>query len=416
MNYLIGVLSIIMLAGCNGIGSISPTQGAGEMLVPTITFTPTKSISTSTAPATEISPTVVEDPVVKKCLPVNENMVNFADVAPSGTLAVYDKKLMSAFLLDLETGTQYPLPFKTGEFIPLPVLRVSPTGKYMAYVEDVQNLSGDIVKQVIGVIDNKGTVLISQSVNPEILFTNWRWLDERLEFNLDSMTPEDGTVAIYDPFMNEWQYISNKLPNFYEYYDLDRSRWLVDYSSSLDRVVYLGQINGQGIGSILWDTNLQKVVWQTDQRKAIIKTPRWAPSKNIVAVIKDDHLFLIDQDGKVNTSPGLGEEFEIMNISWSPDGNYIAMLVRSTNSDRSGGIFLYDVRYNQIIDYCIKNDDTVGIFSPLWSENSQYVVFDIIENYSDGPRNKQILIDIKEHQAHQIAEDFYPLEWVSSKP
>jgi len=423
MKKAYSVALMIFLVGCSSVSSGPPTKAAIETPISSKdtpfsehTVTPVQ----PTSLATQTRNVLLNGSVKQECLGISVDAIPFQKAVGTGKVLVYDDTSATSYIMDIETETQYALPLKNRKDISIPTTRVSPNGEYIAYIEEVLNDEGYIAKQNIWVIDSKGTALVSQCINAEVEYNDWRWLDnERLQLNFRSLTPKDGTVVIYYPFKNEWQYLSHVLPNFYKYSDLDPSWWLVYYNADLERVIYLGEVEEEEyvIGPILWDVTSQKVIWQAPVLGVEVKIPQWSPSGDMVAVIKEGYLYLIDHEGKITMTPNLGDDSEIMEITWSPDGEYIALLVRYNRPTIEGYLMLYDVRSNQVVDYCLRSDNLFGSRSPLWSDNSQFIYYNLNPMGNDGPPGEiPILLDVNNNKVYRISEDITPLAWVISKP
>jgi hypothetical protein len=424
MKRSLHIILLALIVGCSNPDSVMQTPIATKTEVLSTktpvsghTVLPVQITDTSTPFVTSTFGEEPNDAVIRNCLDVGNEKVSLSTILTVGTLAIYDNMEESSYLLELETKSRYPLPLKkTNKTFP-PIMYVSPNGYYLAYVEDIQNESGDIIRQNIWVVDSKGTVLTDQPINPELLFSEWRWLDnDRLELNFRSVTPKDGTVVIFYPFKNKWEYLTNKLPNFYQYFDLKPPWWLIDYNSDLEWVVYLGQLEEVYTGVILWNVKSEEIIWQYADPNASIKVPKWSPSGTEVAVIVGGHLYLIKRNGDITITPDLGADSEIMGFVWSPDGNYIALLVRYNRPQLDGYLMFYDVQNKVIVDYCLQSDNLSGGYLPLWLENGQQIFFELISMKDDIPQQTPIIVDIKKENVYQLTKDIMPLAWMNSIP
>ena len=386
---------------------------------PRQTAKPNKTAYISTPLLTQTPDEILNSAVQRQCLDIDTidtDIVSFPDIAETGIVVLRDTTSYSTYILDIETNTRYSLPLESQHNLFIPSMHISPNGDYLAYIESIENDSG-YVGRIIRVVDSEGVVLANQLINFDILFREWRWLDnERIEFNVQSITTKDGTVAIYYPFKDEWQYLSNTLPDFYQYFDfvLSPTSWLVEYSANLEQAIYLGIID-ESVGPILWDVNLDKVIWQTSAPNALTRVPRWSISGDKVAIPQDDNLYIIDIDGKITVTPDLGQDYAIMRITWAPDGNHIALLVRYSQPEIEHYIMLYDVKNNQVIDYCIESGNLLSVRSPLWSNNSRFL-FSYLGTTADKKlQNSPILIDTKKNSVYLLSNELIPLAWMNSK-
>ncbi len=406
MKKLAWILVSLLLVGCSANTPV-PTSPASDTA--TQTSVPKKTPTSSTAISEENINNLLQD----QCPEIGTNLVSLQDVAKVGTVVLYDSSSLSPYLLNLETDSRYPLHLKKLDYLAAPSMHISPNGNYLAYIE---NVKGDLgYSQLIWVVDSKGSVLASQSINPELLFSEWRWLDdESIELDFQSLTPKDGTVAIYYPFKDEWLYLSNTLPNFYPYFDLDSTFWLVEYSANLNQVVYLGGIEEFIFGPILWDVDSGEAIWQMADSNTSVRIPRWSVSGDKVAIPNEGNLYIIDLDGQITTIPDLGRDSEIMNVVWSPDGNYIILLVRYNLPEIEGYVMLYDIQNNKVTNYCLQSDNLFA-GSPLWSSDSQFFFFQLITMHRGGPRETPVLVDVKQNSVHLLPDDEMPLAWMNTK-
>lgn len=422
MNKLASVLTmiIIVLVGCT-----SQTETPATQILKNSNSTPTlenitipSATTTLTLIPSQSPPSAIRGEVIKRCLQPGNKEVALQDIAKIGTIILGgDDANNPPNLLDLQTGNRYDLPFQAkhdlGYFFGI---HASPNGKELAYIELIENNARELTGAILWVVNTKGEVITSQTITPEIplagftSINSWRWLDNtRLEIYA-KQTKRDGTVKIFDLSSKTWKNYSNKLPDFYNDFDISRSEWLVEYGPSLDWAVYLGNVNGNGLGPIVWDVTAQKSIWQAAGVFATINIPKWSPDGNEVAVVVNGEMYIIDRGGQVMQIPKLESGSEIMGFSWSPNGNFIALLVRYNELQIEGHLILYDVLSNQTIDYCIKGDLPNGMHAPLWSPNSQMFV------YRFPVSNTPILVDIRQETVSNLLDDLEPLDWMNSAP
>jgi WD40 repeat protein len=329
------------------------------------------------------------------------------DVAQNGTLVLSSSLDTSPYLFDIRNRIRYDLPLVQKENrLPLLGIDISPDENSIAYVERIQNSQPE---NKIWVVDAKGNVLASDTLKENPLFNRWRWLDEKtLQFVFLQATA-DGTVALFNPFTKEWQYLSSTLPNFYTGYELARSSWLVDYNSNLEWVIYLGYIGDNELGPIVRDITANKTLWQMPGVFASANIPSWSPLGDEVAVVVNGRLYRITRDGRAIPLPDLGESREIIGFSWSPNGKQIALLVKLNQPQVKGYLMLYDVQSDTVIDYCVEDDLVSAINLPVWSVDSQQFFYKI-------GTTTPILVDMKQNTVFELSEDVELLGWINSIP
>ncbi len=123
-------------------------------------------------------------------------------------------------------------------------------------------------------------------------------------------------------------------------------------------------------------------------------------------------LYLISKDRQISTSPNLPGDSEIMDMAWSPSGDYIAALVRNDSSSAKGSLLLYSVHDNRFIDYCIESNNVAAVRLPLWSDNSQFVYFRLNNtNLEETP----ILVDVNGNKVYTVTDVLEPIAWMNSE-
>lgn len=319
---LISIL-LALLVGCTStINSPIETATQERTIATTITPTITNTLApVLTEPPTRSIPTEISsNNFVQLCLQIENKKMPLIEVAKYGTVVVGGGMDESPYLLDLQTLLRYDLPLTQKENrLALFGNDVSPDGESLAYIERVQTAQ-PINK--LWVIDANGQVLAGQSISQNLLFGNYHWLDDKQLQLLFFQSRKDGTVALLDPFTNDWKYLTNQLPNFYDDYELSRSSWLVDYNPNLEWVVYLGNIGDYGLGPIVRDIAANKTIWQMSGTFAGANIPSWSPLGNELAVVVNGQLYRISRDGTAIPLPDLGADSEIAGFSWSPNGQY----------------------------------------------------------------------------------------------
>lgn len=311
----------------------------------------------------------------------------------------------SPYLLDLQNNTRYELPSKPAGIF-FAGAEVSPDGKNLAYVEDTLNTEKQITRQKIWIVNASGKVLASKTILPEVLSREWHWLDnERLEIPSINRTPKDGTIIVFNPFKNDWQYLSNQLPNFYDAYDVDPVWWLVTYNPKLDLVAYLGRADGINLGITIRDISSEKNIWQYPAIP--LAYPKWLSFNERFLIFVEKQLYLINRDGDVISLSDLVDK-NILDFASSPNGRFIAFW--NGNNGRKGDLMVYDVSENQIIDYCINSDSVEYGDISVWSADSKQFVTSVYSKNSEAT----ILVDIERADAYEIPGEMKPVAWMYS--
>lgn len=403
------VTLILVMTGCNAATS-SDIAHASLPATNTPNSVPAVTVTSSPLPIPTISVTP-NSKIMQSCITVGDKEFSLPEVAKNGTIIIGNPD-HSLALLDLQTTNHYNAPLATKKdeqaFLPLYGMDASPDGNNLAYTEFIQDQSGKSIKDIIWVIDARGRVLMSEAINPNIAFSDWHWIDnKRLEFPL-SKAKIDGNVAIFNPFEDQWEYLSNRLPDFFQAFDLYPSRWRVDYSPDLEWVIYLGQITRDTSGPIIWDVVSQKTIWQASGSFVGNYVPQWSPSGREVAVVVEGVLYRINRSGQVS-SPPLSDENQVVSFSWSPNEKYMALLVRNEKDSMQGRIMLYDITSDQVIDFCIPEDSLREYDPPLWSIDNQMFVYRL------SLSGTELLVDVENKIAYKL-RDTGVLAWMNSIP
>jgi Tol biopolymer transport system component len=115
----------------------------------------------------------------------------------------------------------------------------------------------------------------------------------------------------------------------------------------------------------------------------------------------------------------LYSEIQIGNLSWSPDGRYIAFLLYAKPGSypnlypeleipEAFRLAVYDSITQQVTEYCIPGYSNS---SPVWSPDSKQVIINFI--YSKLP-NQVIMVDIEKNWAAKIAENVFSVGWLQA--
>lgn len=224
--------------------------------------------------------------------------------------------------------------------------------------------------------------------------------------------------ALLNPFTGEWQQPSLE--------DLDRQPdGALSFSPDLTRVLFVSEVEDHP-GIKLWDLTRQGELWQDSgdtkdthfalSDQAWMGAAAWTPDSAWVAFTavenRGEHnwpavaaqgIYLLNRDG----SQGHfitdyykrydGRRFTTGDLSWSPDGRYLAMSVfvgGYPNLDRSftrqNRLYLYDSVDDKLTDLCWLLGDTPGAHSAtrslVWSPDSQYIAY---AGYSSDPSDAE---------------------------
>lgn len=212
--------------------------------------------------------------------------------------------------------------------------------------------------------------------------------------------------ALLNPFTGEWD------QSFLERLDR-RSDGAILFSPDMTRVLFVSEVESLSVVT-LWDLDRQEELWQNweDTRdthfflsdQAWLGGAAWAPGSDRVAFTavenRSEHgwpavsaqgVYLLEREGRqghfiTDFYKRYGRHFTTNDLSWSPDGRYLAMSVfvgGYADLDRSftplNRLYLYDSVDDRLIDLCWLLGDTPGTHSAtrtlVWSPDGQYIAY-----------------------------------------
>ena len=168
-KFLLITISIVLLAGCTPTSNLPIQTSTQQQLVASATppmirtIMPTLTVSpSSTIPAEVTSPRIVQN-----CLEIDDKEVPLNEIAKQGTTMIGGAIDDLPYLLDLQTGARYDLPFQTkhdtGYFFGF---HTSPDGNKLAYVEPIENSAKELVEAILDLLHKcviMGTCTMKQS-------------------------------------------------------------------------------------------------------------------------------------------------------------------------------------------------------------------------------------------------------------
>lgn len=404
MNYLVkSVLLVLLLASCapiaGGLVDI-PTSTSPATVVAKNVITPTS----SRVPLSSPTQFAKSDPLEgQQCWELKDEIP--IDSISRGTILIRNTaKSDNLFLLGLETGKEYKLPYQSKKSVNYNNPQVSPNGNMIAYPEGL--IDGNIRKTMLWVVNAHADVLAKILFDQDLFLL--RWLDNERLILYTSQTSVDGTVLVVNPFTREKIVVSNDLPNYAASF-WPGTDWGVEYSPNLDWAVFIGVLKERDSGPIVRDVVKNQTLWEPQPPISSFDKPKWSPDGQKVAVGASEHLFIIDRNGLAISVPKVNPLSGVATFSWSPDGRYIALW--NSDGPQHYTMMVYDIHLEKVMDSCIED---VYPTSPLWSPNSQQIVVKINAN-----QGEPVLIDIQKETAYKltsIPDVVYPEGWMNSLP
>jgi WD40 repeat protein len=267
------------------------------------------------------------------------------------------------------------------------------------------------------------------------------WLNNE-EVLIDLILPEDRSLAertstftTLNPQTGAQRTLEPDFPNIYDFSDTPSST-KTTYDPALSRVVYLAQAeDGSDTPTrlILWDLVKSKPLAAFETLGAHKVRPRWSPDGSQVALalsVKDYadwpayEIQLVGSDGTLEKQTRLTDFYDwvyVDDLSWSPDGRYIAFWFSGWESDRPSPIGpdprylgIYDTGTGEVKNLCVPGDGSASIGGrivppPLWSPDGKQLL--VQDQYSDD-HSRVILVDPAAGIAAQIAQDAEPVGWL----
>ena len=434
MKRFLPILVLAILAtGCQ-----LQNQSASPNLMPTRAFTPTYQVSSIYTASPEITPTKSNPYLITQCISVQTTIPK--DLTSDAVLIMQNivdrPQIKENYGLDLATNSLFLI---SQPWEGIMGGKISPDGKWIAYKRSYWDNSLEEYTHteiVVAALDAKTFELIPRKVvpdNPDWFFlTESEWInDSQLLMGIrDQLQPSDSstnTVLIWNPISNEKQIIRPEFPDIYKASGAINPYWgygVVLYNPRLTQALYL---TGNGVSSVvyqLWDIEKQKSIAEYELINNYDIPPRWSPDGSRLALIDghgDGEISIIEADGEISQLTHVGDNlkyWEIQNLSWSSDGQYIAFSLWSKLSDsgknpddKIATLAIADTQTGKVVDTCIPVSTEYGAqtMKLFWSpDSSQLVVKDeSVEDY-----NRLILIDLEQGIAAQIGEFMEPFGWM----
>lgn len=333
-----------------------------------------------------------------------EKETSLTDIA-TGTIVVEKIQTGTPIFLDLQTNQKYEAP-AIPETVHLEKA-ISPDRKLLATIgfsRDNHDIRYLRIFNALGEVQGETTFDIPN-------LHNVRWLDNQNLLLDTSLTPQDGSVLLYNPFTYKQVTISNEMPFFWKTSELDPSvRWLVGYSPNLEWGVYradddsgsISASSGNYFGPVVYDFSNRKPIWFPSDPIVPYLSPKWSPDGNRVLLDSSNQIYIVTREGNVTPLLDESNPNHVFSPLWSPDGNKIAFW----NND---SFMLYNILDGILHDLCFTLDQA---YRYAWSPDNRFI---LIEAYAE---ENGALIDIQENIIYSITTSFeviYP-EWMTSIP
>lgn len=341
----------------------------------------------------------------QSCPKKDEKEISLADVA-TGTIVSQETLINLPTFLDLQTNQKYEAPA-----IPETVFlekAISPDRKLLATI-DFSRENYDI--RYLRIFNARGEVMEETTFDIPNLH-NIRWLDNQNLLLETSLTTQDGSVLLFNPFTHAQVTISNDMPFFWETSELDPSvRWLVEYSPDLEWGVYwaaddsgsLSASLGNYFGPVVYDFGRRGPIWIPSD-PIVPYLPKWSADNNHVVLDSNNQIYIVTREGNVTPLLDESNPNHVFGSLWSPDGNKIAFW-------NNGSLMYYNHSNDNLYDLCF-SPGTDRVFPFVWSPDSQFI---FTPAYAG---ENSTLIDIQENKIYTITAslEIHHPEWMVSIP
>ncbi len=447
------LLSVLLLVACQGIPTPAtlPPENTVSPVTPTfpIRLSPTASASATMTATEQVTLTPVPSPTMyiyvaptatplfypagnlqSNCLAYLPELppdVNFNSTIAfesykidKGVITEYDTHLFNLAKNELFEGEH-----GTG-------IVVSPDRRLMAFTIEEPGATRVVNELVVADASGKRLQTLPWEQDWRILL---RWIDnQRLVIGLEDTSGiwRPLPLLVLNPFTNERQHLQADLPDFLTLPLLDNSGWFgVIYDPTLTMAVYPHYFENdkEKFTFALWDlvhqkqvVNLDDIFFSYSVSNDIFLKPQWASDgsqfvfRNMYSTRerKDFELYRVTRDGQVEQLTNLGAYASINNeiMSWSPDGQYLAIFISRPRMQAQAEYHLaiLDIATKQIMDTCVwfkEKPFVAELIPPVWSPNGEQLIVGQTQGH-DGV----LLLDLPKGFFTQIAEDMEPVGWM----
>jgi hypothetical protein len=214
-----------------------------------------------------------------------------------------------------------------------------------------------------------------------------------------------------------------EFPNLYDFHPLPSWNGYVPiiYNSDFTKAIYMKWTDEtkSTYGYAFWDvTNNKELAFQ---KIVYTPIPQWSPDESYFVTsglinISPKDLFAVYENGQTKRLTNFDNYFqnaEVYNFSWSPNGDYLAILLIEESDNKKANLVLLNISTGVLTDYCtsvtIYGDTYTNTFVPLWSPDSNQL---IIQDWYEIDHRKILMIDILNNSATILAEDVEPRAWL----
>jgi WD40 repeat protein len=413
------------------------TNSPTHQPIPTSPITPSPQLIRTEKPIATITPTATPDPLLTyRCL-------DLLTTPPPGAGFEGVLALENEYLLDLGTNKRTSL----GNVYDI---TVSPDSKKLAYL---RLGSGQLV---VADVHNKPLLTIPAPAIP--LNPDWdhilRWLDndrlliEKMRYVPYKESFKLPSLIVFNPTTREKQeFLPENYPEIVNFPEPSAVGWATSSrmvpDPTLARMVYPAK-GEEERPTVLWDTQKGQEITRIFGPN-YGGTPIWLPDGSQFAVtapirftgtyygkhfenlpdepsVGGEEIIGVNRDGQLKRLTYLTNTVvaHLGEMSWSPDGRYIAYWLTIDESQYPGErLAVLDTFTGQVTNYCIAgySDPTQGQSgSPIWSPDGKYLAI-TVPDPKVRFQNNALVIDPFNGYAVQIADDVFSIRgWMSNSP
>jgi hypothetical protein len=284
--------------------------------------------------------------------------------------------------------------------------KVSPDGQLFLYEKGIKRSTYDVV------ISSSGEMIATLPFCGPA-----RWLDND-RIACAYLRGSQLHVDVANPLVSD-QYQGNTydLPNVYRTSE-DLPGFAPQIDSTLTRVIYPQvDANGKEVAA-LWDLQKNQTLWSIESI-GYRYAPKWSPDGSLLAIDNDDsddryELFLVNRDGQAQQWLELsGYRQPSAQLTWSPNGRYLAITLDYLIDDFTVGHLLYvlDIQARSLVEYCgLLSSEYMTPHDVYWSPDSKQI---IAIQWVDMPYSKPLqtvnfVLDIENRKAARLEIEGMP--------
>jgi Periplasmic component of the Tol biopolymer transport system len=360
--------------------------------------------------------------IIKKCVDISQ--ADFPQL--QGTLVLehtIEFNLREILFRNLETQQEHFISEQGGEYYDNET--VSPAGTYFSAETFTFSSNGKYQQGPILIFDSEHNSTATIDLKQESY--GYKWLNEE-------QVIINNPILLISPFKNTQEKIQPFIPNYFApteiIYDwLFYGRLKNVYDPSMTRMLY-PTIDSKGKANVtLRDVEKGLDLTSFPTSYGWGSSPAWSLDGGKLAIalnsvsfddFKDnDHLqfeiFITDRNGEklfTTNLASLSQTVYITNLSWSPNGRYIAFWFSSDKDHLHDHMQLaiFDTQNQTISRYCNNSGDDYIRFSPIWAPTNDYLL--IAYRVPSERDISSLMLNIVDGKAWVVKSGFEPLGWL----